>query len=217
MSSTHDDLLFRRAGLAMEIAAAGESVRAAQALRHRVFCLERRLFQADEAEPIDQDEFDAAARHVLIRRRDTGEAVATSRVVAAARAGGDLPMLRYCSPRLLAKLPMASTGEISRFAISKQARGAQTAGPLVRLGLLRGILAASQSIGLTHWCALMEPSLIRLLGGTGVRFEPIGPLVEAYGQRQPCIARIDVTVAGGRLTHPHYHQAVAEKQRAWAA
>src|SRR3954454_1724840 len=40
--------------------------------------------------------------------------------------------------------------------------------------------------GLTHWCALMEPSLVRLLYATGVHFAPLGPMVDAYGRRQPC-------------------------------
>ncbi|MDP9096962.1 MAG: GNAT family N-acetyltransferase [Pseudomonadota bacterium] len=190
---------------------------AAQALRHQVFCRERNLFTANSTHPIDQDEFDDLSKHVLVRRADTTEVIATSRVVPAGRSGGALPMLRYCCPSLFDGHPMATTGEISRFAISKEARGMQSSGPMIRLGLLRGILSASRSIGLTHWCALMEPSLMRLMGVTGVRFEPIGPMVEAYGRRQPCIARIDRTISEGRNSHPHFYQAVAGHAFAQAA
>jgi len=75
--------------------------------------------------------------------------------------------------------------------------------------LLRGILQASQDMSLTHWVALMEPSLIRLLSLTGFQFNAVGSLVEAYGQRQPCWAHIDHAVSRGRTSHPHFYQAVA--------
>ncbi|RYF10123.1 MAG: GNAT family N-acetyltransferase, partial [Oxalobacteraceae bacterium] len=145
-------------------------------------------------------------------RASDGEVVATTRIVRSQMAdhGTILPMHQYCSSTLFDGLPMHSVGEISRFAISKQMRGAEGAsGPAVRLLLLRGILQASQDMGLTHWCALMEPGLIRLLSLTGLQFNAVGPLVEAYGQRQPCWAHIDHAVSRGRTSHPHFYQAVA--------
>lgn len=200
----------------VEVANTLAAVREAQALRHQVFCIERKLFPADpNAAPnsaIDEDAFDWSAKHVVVRRRSDREVVATSRVVTSRMVdeGIMLPMQRYCCPSLFRSLPMKSVGEISRFAISKQARAAASLpGPALRLLLLRGILQASQSMGLTHWCALMEPSLMRLLAVTGVQFTPFGPSVEAYGQRQPCVALIDRAIATGRRSHPHYYESVA--------
>lgn len=127
-------------------------------------------------------------------------------------------MHRYCTPSLFDGMPMNTTGEISRFAISKQARlNGSPAGPVLRLSLFHGILAASREIGLTHWCALMEPSLTRLLAATGVNFVPFGPSVEAFGLRRPYVARIDHTVAIGRSSHPHFYDTVMRDRVALAA
>ena len=206
-----EELLLRQAGLVLEVAANASTIRDAQSLRYQVFCRERRIFLPSPGEDLDRDEFDHRASHVVIRRVETSEVIATSRVVRAhdGSARGSLPMHRYCCPSLFRSLPTATMGEISRFAISKQARLTNYSGPLLRLGLLQGILRASKGMGLTHWCALMEPSLMRLLGATGVKFVPLGPMVEAYGQRVPCAARIDMTIADGRQSHPHYYNAIA--------
>lgn len=213
MASMNDALTqILQTGMSVEVAQTANEIRQAQALRHRVFCLERRLFDTLPSAHLDQDPFDEAAQHIVVRRASDSEVVATTRIVRGQTAdhGIALPMHQYCSPTLFDGLPMHSVGEISRFAISKQMRGADGAsGPAIRLLLLRGILQASQDMGLTHWCALMEPSLIRLLSVTGLQFNAVGPLVEAYGQRQPCWAHIDHAVSRGRTSHPHFYQAVA--------
>jgi N-acyl-L-homoserine lactone synthetase len=119
-------------------------------------------------------------------------------------------MQRYCCPSLFRNLAMETLGEISRFAISKRSRQhASASGPLLRLGLLHGILRASQGMGLTHWCALMAPSLLRLLQATGVHFAPLGPMVEAYGRRQPCFAAINLSLASGKRRRPDFYNWVA--------
>ena len=63
----------------------------------------------------------------------------------------------------------------------------------MRLGLMQGIVLVSRDAGLTHWCAIMERSLLRLLQATAIHFQPIGPVVEYHGIRQPaqgCISAI---------------------------
>ena len=215
MALKDDALEILQTGMIVEVAQTPDAVREAQALRHQVFCLERKLFDLVSSTNLDQDPFDHAALHIVVRRSINREIVATSRIVRsqAAHDGVALPMHKYCCPTLFHSLPMESVGEISRFAISKQARGAKaSANPAVRLLLLRGILQASQAMELTHWCALMEPSLIRLLSATGLQFEALGPLIEAYGQRQPCVARIDQAVARGRTSHPQFYEVVATQE-----
>jgi N-acyl amino acid synthase of PEP-CTERM/exosortase system len=44
--------------------------------------------------------------------------------------------------------------------------------------------------GITHWCATMEPTLLRLLAAMSIRFEPLGPLVRYHGTRQPCYCEV---------------------------
>ncbi len=216
----HDDLEVLRTEMIVEVAQTPDAVREAQALRHQVFCLERKLFEVVPSVSLDQDLFDQSARHIVVRRSSDREIVATSRIVRSRMSeyGIALPMQQYCCPTLFRSLPMESVGEISRFAISKQARGAgASSGPAIRLLLLRGIFEASEVMGLTHWCALMEPSLIRLLSATGLQFNALGPLVEAYGQRQPCVAVIDQAISRGRTSHPHFYEVVAARNYSRAA
>ena len=212
MRSKHQVALLQEDGFRVEMADTPAALRDAQELRHQVFCLERGVFTSEAGQTIERDEFDHRSRHIVLRRTEDGEVIATARVVAgSAESRADcLPMQRYCCPSLFRNLAMETLGEISRFAISKRSRQqAPAPGPLLRLGLLRGILRASQGMGLTHWCALMEPSLLRLLQATGVHFAPLGPMVEAYGRRQPCIAAIDLTLASGRRRRPEFYHWVA--------
>ena len=44
---------------------------------------------------------------------------------------------------------------------------------------------------MTHWCAVMEPTLLRLLRMTSIYFHPLGPVVDYHGKRQPCFNRLD--------------------------
>jgi N-acyl amino acid synthase of PEP-CTERM/exosortase system len=107
------------------------------------------------------------------------------------------------SLRELRKLPLHSSAEVSRFSISRQFRrvaGAlgnteqsafvSNSGPLMRLGLIQGLVRMSSQYGVTHWCALMEPTLLRMLAAMAIRFIPIGPMVDFRGLRQPCYCNV---------------------------
>jgi N-acyl-L-homoserine lactone synthetase len=189
-----------------------DSVREVQHLRHQVFRTERGILPGRPNSAIETDEYDARSRHVVLRNREDGQVVGTARLVANPRGAAqrDLPMLRYCSPDLLRHLPLRTTGEVSRFALSKRRRPVGTPPDrLLRLALMRGILRASLELGLTHWCALMEPTLLRLMRSSGVRFSALGPLVEAFGLRQPSAAAIGHALADGRDRHPDLYRFVA--------
>jgi hypothetical protein len=94
-------------------------------------------------------------------------------------------MQLVCPSDLLKDLPIGSTAEISRFAISKERRSGLSDG-LMRLGLVQGLVRLSREIGTTHWCAIMEPTLLRLLRRDSIQFHSLGPLVDYHGLRQPC-------------------------------
>jgi N-acyl-L-homoserine lactone synthetase len=201
----------------IEIADTPELRREAFRLRHQVYCVERGYEPAIGGEEIDG--FDAFAAHVLLRHNDSGEVVGTVRVVGAnpRKLDRSFPMQAAIDPTLLAGLPLMTTGEVSRFALSKQRRTDCKAAGLMRLALLRGVLMVSREMGLTHWCAVMERSLLRLLAGSGIHFHAVGPLVEFHGPRQPSVANIsglvdrlrreqpvvwDYLTAGGTLDQP---------------
>lgn len=174
----------------IEIAASQAAREEALRLRCIVYCHERG-FEVPKG-GMEWDDFDERSHHVLLRSRDTGIAIGTTRLVTPKSHSGwtRFPMQQATALPLLQMLP-ETTAEISRFAISKFLR-AECSCPtlLLRLFLMRGIVRVSNLIGLTYWCALMEPSLLRLLQTNSVYFQPVGSIVEHHGLRQPTVARI---------------------------
>lgn len=197
-----------RTAYSVEVARTPDQITEAQRLRYQVFVQERGIFTAQGPEPIETDEFDPWSHHLLIRRRADRAVVATSRLVTSTpERGPGLPIQRVCEVGRLGAIPLARAGEISRFAISKSRRGG--ADPrleqMLLLTLVDGVLHLSLDLGLTHWCALMERSLIRLLQRIGICFEPVGPIIAHYGLRQPAVARIESILADGERRCPaHY-------------
>lgn len=193
---------------AVEIADTAAALQDAQALRYEVFCRERNILPDPTGTTFEADRFDDDAHHVLLRRRADGEVVGTTRLVTLppGETSPAFPMQRYCALSIFQGMAIERLGEVSRFALSTQRRTPGTpSDSLLRLGLMRGILKVSRELGLTHWCALMEPSLLRLLQSSGVRFVPRGPIVEAYGLRQPCFAQISAVLSQGEEQCPEFH------------
>lgn len=203
MADCEDSIEAIRREFAVEQITTWKSLYAAQRLRYRIFCEERNILPGQNG--IETDAYDTRSRHVVLRHRASDEVVGTVRVVYAVRDNpwASLPIQHVCDPSLLAHLPLSSTGEVSRFAISRQRTPSDSrSGLLLRLALMQGVLRASRTLGLTHWCAVMEPTLLRLLRAASVNFQPIGPLVEYYGLRQPAMAHIDTLLINGRDERP---------------
>jgi len=126
---------------------------------------------------------------------------------------------RLVSP-LLKGVPRHLVAEISRFAISKDFKrrlgeAGTVAGvgpghdkyfnqdpsgkrviPHLILGLFVAIVRMSAEHNVTHWYAVMDVSLLRLLRRFGIHFVPIGDLVDYHGLRQPCFGSVDEVLAG---------------------
>jgi hypothetical protein len=95
------------------------------------------------------------------------------------------PSSIYAILTLLRGLPKATIGEVSRFALPKD-RGiciSADVRSLLRLALIQGAVWLSAEAGHTHWLAVMEPTLLRLLRATGLHFVPVGPPVVYHGLR----------------------------------
>ena len=130
-------------------------------------------------------------------------------------------MYNLGEPGLFRGLPPMTTGEVSRFALSKELRGISAAScSMLRLALIKGAVWLSAEAGHTHWLAVMEPTLLRLLRATGVHFDPMGPMVDYHGVRQPAVAHLlpmlrlmaqeqpavwDYVTRGGRLFSDSAH------------
>jgi len=160
-------------------------------LRYQVYCVERGFEPGCNGQ--ETDRFDSISRHVLLRHRSTGIAVGTVRLVIP-RLGGPaakLPLEQVIDPPRLRALPRSRIAEVSRFALSKELRaGSARSGSLARLALIRGIVQLSACMRVTHWCALMEPKLLRLLSTSGIHFMPMARLVEHHGLRQPSVVEL---------------------------
>jgi N-acyl-L-homoserine lactone synthetase len=172
-----------------EVATTPEELEEAFRLRHQVYCLERDFEPGRNG--LEYDEYDPLSSHILLRDLHASQVIGTVRLVIPALYGSvaALPMERVVSLPGLRHLPRLHLAEVSRFALSKCHRAASgTLGALLRLSLIRGIVQLSGELGLAHWCALMEPKLLRLLQTSAIYFHQISGMVEHHGLRQPsCI------------------------------
>jgi N-acyl-L-homoserine lactone synthetase len=203
--------------LSVEIVRSPEQLLEAQRLRFRVYCEERGFEPGTDG--LEQDAFDPASRHVLVRSRKTGTVLGTVRVVLADQATGlsGFPMRQACEPWVISPLPIASTGEISRFALTRDRAGiSPAAAALMRLCLIRGLVQLSAESELTHWCAIMERTLLRLLRATGIHFVAVGPTVEYHGTRQPAVCGIGNMLSRMKLEQPSAWAYITDNGALWS-
>jgi N-acyl amino acid synthase of PEP-CTERM/exosortase system len=69
--------------------------------------------------------------------------------------------------------------------------------------------------GITHWAAMMEPALLRLLTRLGIHFNPLGPLVDHHGRRQPCWVDLDVMLRRAVDERPDVWNVITDGGRLW--
>jgi N-acyl amino acid synthase of PEP-CTERM/exosortase system len=194
-----------------------ELLQAAHRLRYQVFCVENKIFDpADNPGGLERDAYDAHAAQALLLHRPTRAFFGTVRLVLhkPGAVEGSLPFHRVCrDPRFRdpAVLPLATTAEVGRFALSKAYRllpsqcdrgyaversdALDRLLPVMTLALIKTALRLCVLHRVSHVCAVMEPKLLRLLGRLGFHFAPAGPMVDYYGRRQPCFAELDTLFA----------------------
>lgn len=138
------------------------------------------------------------------------------------------------------RLPYESTAEISRFAISNVFKrrpgesGTLTGAsekslreggsvdvdgrrhfPHIILGLYYLLIQLSAKSGVTHWVAVMEPALLRLLARFAVDFVPMGEPIEFHGRRQVCSACVEDVLAKVYVKRPDIWDLVTEGGATW--
>lgn len=222
-----------------------ERLREAYRLRYQVYCVENAFEDASQhVAGLETDEFDAHSIHSLLIHRPTGMVAGTVRLILPHPSGGvdSLPIGRVCRHPLLrdtVAFPPGRTAEISRFAVSKAFRRRLTDAqhvdlhfldtplqlnaaerrvmiPNITLGLMKAIAQMSIENGVTHLCAVMEPALLRLTARLGIRFAPLGPVVEYHGVRQPCFS--DISTLGNALlqSRPDALALISDQGRYWS-
>lgn len=200
----------------IELAITSGQIEEAQRVRYRVYCEERGFEPGQDGREVDR--FDVHARHILLRSRETGQSLGTVRLVLpqAVVSQDNFPMNQLCDAYVLRPLPLDATGEISRFALRRDRSGiSAAAAALMRLSLMRGIVQISGLTGLTHWCAVMEKSLLRLLRSTAIHFEAVGPMVEHHGLRQPAVADIGSVLNRIRREQPAIWNYITNQGTFW--
>jgi N-acyl amino acid synthase of PEP-CTERM/exosortase system len=197
-----------------------EQLKAALRLRYQVYCVENAFENpADNPDGMESDVYDSGSVHSLLLRRGTTDAVGTVRLILplsrSGQEGTGLPIRDVCNEELVstnnATLPWQATAEISRFAVSNKLRrrtdhqrtlGDSTEPDGIRrrladssLGLMQAAVAMCAECGITHVCAVMEPSLLRMLSRLGIHFVALGKQVIYHGRRQPCYSKVDELLA----------------------
>ena len=89
--------------------------------------------------------------------------------------------------------------------------------PHLILGLFAAIVKMSAEHQITHWYAVMDISLLRLLSRFGINFTLIGGPVEYHGVRQACFGGVDEVLAGIWEKHPKIWQLITANGEAWPA
>ena len=130
----------------------------------------------------------------------------------------------------VAPFPICRTAEISRFSIVNSFRQhtpdqgveAQISAEEWRkmlfhlpLGLIKSCVEMSVREGMTHWAAVMEPALLRLLTRLGIHFNPLGSLVEYHGRRQPCWVDISAMLARVHAECPDVWEVITDGGCLW--
>ena len=211
-------------------ATSSELIAIAHQIRYQVYCVEHAFeCEADHPDGLEHDEFDDHAAHGLLFDRASDSPVGTVRLILPLhdRIDESFAIQRICDhPALKGSsiLPLHSTAEVSRFSISKHFRRRRTdilqgdgavgtahrCGPLLRLGLIQALIRMSVQRGVTHWCAVMEPSLLRILAGMAIRFEPLGPPIAYHGLRQPCFCHVGKMLRDVEKERPAFWNVLTE-------
>lgn len=220
-SGNAEDTLLRRFHKHFRAVSAdtSELIRRAQEIRYQVYCVERQFENSeDHPDGREKDHFDTHSVHSLLIHRTTGEAVGTVRLVLPRRdkLENSFVIQRVTDPLVLAAspLPLQRTGEVSRFSISKQFRTDKSIqgqhGPLLSLGLIQTLVSMSARYRITHWCAVMEPKLLRMLAAMAIHFTPIGGRVEYHGLRQPSYCHVATVLDRVKRERPMFWQVLTD-------
>jgi len=203
-------------------------------IRFQVYCIDNDYEDPDDnPDGLETDAYDRHSAHSLLIHRSTGQAIGTVRLVLP-HEGGErrlLPMQRIAGAAdAVVPFPIARTAEISRFSIVKSFRqhtsdqgveATLTPGEWRKmlfhlpLGLIRSCIEMSVREGITHCAATMEPALLRLLTRLGIHFNPLGPLVNYHGRRQPCWVDLEAMLRRTFDERPDVWEVITDGGRLW--
>lgn len=177
----------------------------------------------DHSDGIEFDEYDSHSSHYLIRHREHGIYMATTRLILPSASNPEqlFPIEKHSQiddVDLLKTMPRHNLAELSRFCVSKEFRRRKNEQYLLitndaesmiaydqeekrvsshlTLALFACAIRMSYENNIHYWYAFMEPALMRVISALGIHFIGIGPLVNFYGMRKPCVIKIDDLLDG---------------------
>lgn len=196
---------------------------------------------------MESDTYDLRSNHSVVRHRSSGRVVGTVRVILPDNMDPSLPfpVENLCGASVDKDIfrPIIANrrriGEISRFAISKELRSSLVTSDekynlveqqdcigesetrllhsQIVMGLFHAVIKMSAENELTHWIAVMEPSLLRLFTRFGFRFTPFGQPINYRGYRRPCYAVIEDEMERVYNTRPELWDMATESGYLWPA
>jgi N-acyl amino acid synthase of PEP-CTERM/exosortase system len=203
-------------------------------LRYRVYCVENAFEDPSSHNgEIERDAFDDRSASALLIHRQTGVIAGGIRLILPPKEDSprELPLWSLCDRRALethaGELPRERTAEISRNAISKEARklmtalggsGVDTLHQMMRhlsLGLQAAVVRMAAEHGITHVCAMMDAPILRMFARLGIHFRKLGPMVEFHGLRQPAFAEIDTLLARTWIERPDVWALITRNGQDW--
>jgi len=204
-------------------------------IRFKVYSEEAGYFDpTNYADSLEVDAYDARSLQSLVRVKPSSSLVGAARLILPSQDEATLYQLPFdtvvdASDLDQEKLRQAeATGEASRLCVTRDLvphlhelmeqgtipeMDVVQVGACAKLWAMQGIVAMSARARLTHWCAVMEPRLLRSLTQLGIRFTPVGPRVRYYGERQPCYGRIEEILGGMKREFPEAHSILTDDGR----
>lgn len=227
----------------IRVATAAADVEEARRVRHRVYCLEKGYFSPElHPNGLEEDIYDERSVESVLFYRPTDTAVGAVRLIlpgSEAASLASLPFDEVCDSASLYRsktLQRESTAEVSRLCLTRGLRREIQATPLEAfeglegppaspeqtredlgrraiLGLLRAVVDLTARSGVTHWCGIAEPRLLKSLERMSIRLVRHGPEVGHYGQRQPCYAEVATTLQRIREQRVEVWNAITDRGR----
>jgi N-acyl amino acid synthase of PEP-CTERM/exosortase system len=194
-----------------------------------VYCLEHEFEDRQlHHDGRETDVYDAHSVHAVLMHRPSDQVVGCVRLVLPQLEAGidSFPLsavLDGAARHRLEECDLATTAEISRYAVSRMFRhrsgedlypdvssmgmlphDRRRVFPHVSVGLLKAIATLAADHGIKTVCAAMTPALIRMFEQWGMSFERLGPMVEYHGPRQPCLADCEELLGQMERRHAAY-------------
>lgn len=187
-------------------------------LRYQVYCIENEFLNSEHyPDDLEFDDFDQCSIHYLIRHRQSGDYVATTRLILPDIHNPEklFPLELHCkidNVAVIQSINRRHLGEVSRFCVSKAFKKRKNeahtltgigsdwqdsftlderrAFPHITLALMACAIKASHENNIYYFYGSMEPPWVRFLSAMGINFIKIGPLVDYHGDRWPAVIKV---------------------------